>query len=40
VDALATAILADPDAVVGAVATFAARTNQAFDELQKTPGSR
>jgi hypothetical protein len=39
-DALATLILADPDAVVGAVATFAARTNQAFDALQATPGTR
>jgi hypothetical protein len=39
-DALATLTLADPDAVVGAVATFAARTNQAFDALQTTPASR
>jgi hypothetical protein len=39
-DALATLVLADPDAVVGVVATFAARTNQAFDALQTTPRSR
>jgi hypothetical protein len=37
---LATAILGDPNAVVEAVATFAARTNQAFESLQSTPGSR
>jgi hypothetical protein len=41
-DALATIILADPDAVVGGVATFAARTNQAFAtlEAEATPGGR
>ncbi|MBV9597702.1 MAG: hypothetical protein JOZ87_12655 [Chloroflexi bacterium] len=39
-DVLATAVLADPDAVVDAVATFAARTNQAFDALQTTPRPR
>jgi hypothetical protein len=38
-DALLTEVLADPDAVVGAVATFAARANQAVDALQPTPGS-
>jgi hypothetical protein len=41
-DTLATAVLANPDAVVDAVATFAARTNAAFDGLQPraTPGDR
>jgi len=39
-DLLTTAVLADPDAVVAAVATFAARTNAAFDGLQATPGAR
>jgi hypothetical protein len=36
-DLLATLTVADPDTLVGAVATFAARTNAALKSLEMTP---